>query len=163
MQKHELTAARARELFRYDPSTGSLTWKVDKGAKRSGDPAGHLDKDGYRVVGADGTQYFAHRVAWLIHHGRWPDGLVDHKDGDHDHNAVKNLREATTQLNGQNLRAARQDNVTGLLGVSPHGKKFAATIKAGGKKIWLGRFSTPTLAHEAYLAAKRQLHAGCTI
>ena len=44
------------------------------------------------------------------------------------------------------------------------GKKITARIKhPTGKKLYLGSFPTPEAAHAAYLAAKRKLHAGCTL
>lgn len=55
-------------------------------------------------------------------------------------------------------------NATGLLGVSKADSRgFRARIFYAGKETHLGTFKTPEDAHAAYLAAKRRLHAGCTI
>ena len=68
------------------------------------------------------------------------------------------------ERNKENMKQATSRNVIGLLGVSQKGKKFQAQIsgKAFGKK-YLGLYPTAEAAHAAYLAAKRLLHAGCTI
>ncbi len=67
------------------------------------------------------------------------------------------------RLNCENLRKARKDSRTGLLGASWAGYSFVATIQVRGKKKHLGSFATAEEAHAAYLEAKRKLHEGCTI
>ena len=42
-------------------------------------------------------------------------------------------------------------------------KPYEACIKVNGKNKYLGNYSTPEEAHQAYLTAKRELHEGCTI
>jgi len=61
-----------RGLLAYDPSAGTLTWKVTRGSVRAGSIAGCRDKNGYWVVRMDGSNYLSHRVAWQIHHGSPP-------------------------------------------------------------------------------------------
>lgn len=39
----------------------------------------------------------------------------------------------------------------------------AALIRAGTHRRFIGTFETADLAHNAYLAAKRELHPGCTL
>lgn len=62
-------------------------------------------------------------------------------------------------------RSSHRDSASALLGVawSKSSRKFRARIWSAGKEVHLGVFNTPEQAHEAYLAAKRRLHAGCTI
>ena len=154
-----LTLERARELLCYDPTTGLLTWKVRVGPRAlQGGVAGYLDKKGYVYVGLDGKYYFGHRVAWLLHFGRWPAGQVDHWDEVKSNNRISNLREVTSVENMHNQRQARKHNRLGLRGVSKNHTKFQAEILADGKRIYLGVFDTPLEAHAAYLAAKKQYH-----
>ena len=58
-------------------------------------------------------------------------------------------------------------NRIGVLGVryrkSRISKPYEACIKENGKNKYLGNYSTPEEAHQAYLTAKRELHEGCTI
>lgn len=164
MARPLLSLERARELLMYDAASGLITWRVDVGQRgRAGEPIGYIDKKGYVYFGLDGKYYFAHRVAWLMHHGRWPAGQIDHRDGLKANNRIGNLRDTTQTENMQNHRKARRHNLTGLLGVSKNGSKFQAEILTAGKRMYLGVFTTPELAHAAYLDAKRRHHPTCTI
>jgi len=100
-------------------------------------------------------------------HGGFPNGILDHINGNKSDNRIENLRESDHQKNSQNQRKATKRNLTGFLGVSVDRscipRPYVARIKAGGKNIRLGQFQTPEQAHEAYVKAKRELHAGCTI
>jgi hypothetical protein len=59
----KLTQDQALDLFRYDPETGYLHWRVDVGYKiKSGHRAGSLHSRGYIDVRFNGRVYRAHRV-----------------------------------------------------------------------------------------------------
>lgn len=68
-------------------------------------------------------------------------------------------------LNQQNLRVARSNNRSKLLGAhwNERQRRFTSQIWVCGKGIHLGWFNTAEAAHEAYLKAKRLLHAGNTL
>lgn len=164
MKAEILNQDTLRRLLRYDPETGVFTWLVSTGRRcKIGDVAGSVDSHGQRVIGVQGRNYKAHRLAWLYMTGAWPEDQIDHRNGERADNRWANLRDATHSLNQQNQRKARANNRTGLLGVRARQGKFEAAIGAGGKQKYLGSFSTPEEAHAAYLKAKRCLHAGCTI
>lgn len=84
---------------------------------------------------------------------------IDHKDGNRMNNARCNLRIATSAQNGQNAKMF-STNKTGLKGVTYRAKdnRYEASIKANGVWKYLGRYSTPEAAHEAYKIAARELH-----
>ncbi len=64
----------------------------------------------------------------------------------------------------QNIRRATARNHTGFLGVGMHVcGKYQARIRVNGKLIRIGFYESPQEAHEAYVAAKRKLHEGCTL
>ena len=112
----------------------------------------------------DRKYFLAHRLAWFYVHKAWPVGMLDHRDTVGTHNWIENLREATPVLNAQNVRVARPNSRSGLLGVSWNKGRWTANIRhPEGRQINLGRFDDPQVAHEAYVAAKRQLHEGCTL
>lgn len=156
---NELSAERLRELLSYDADTGGFTWLVNRGsAAKVGGPAGRKVGGGYIQIGIDGRRYMAHRLAWLYVHGHWPDVEIDHISGEPEDNRIANLREATRSQNLQNLRRARADSRSGLLGVSRAAGRWLAQIQTSGKKKYLGLFDTAESAHNAYLAAKAELH-----
>jgi hypothetical protein len=148
-----LTAEQAPELLDYDPASGLLRWKVRRGSMGVGSVAGNKGADGYVRVRVAGRDYLAHRLCWLIFHGRWPAHLLDHVDGRRDHNAIRNLREATV-LDSQRNRRYR--NSTGYRGVRQHGRRFVASITIEGRWTYLGTYRLPEVAHEVYLQVARQ-------
>lgn len=154
-----ITAARLRELLNYDPATGVFTRRQ---GSLSGRKAGSYDH-GYWSISVDCKEYYAHRLAWLYVTGEWPKSKIDHKDCDRGNNRFDNLREASDEVNSQNLRAAQSNNGTGFLGVSKKRNRFEARIFRDRGLIRLGVFDTPEQAHAAYIAAKRVHHEGCTI
>ncbi len=151
-----------RALLAYEPETGALRWRVSRGKARAGQVAGVLEGRGYVVLGLLGKRYYAHRIAFLLMTGEWPE-LVDHINGDRKDNRWSNLRNADNALNQQNQRTASRNNRLGVLGVRAFGGKFRSAICVDGKPKHLGTFATPEEASAAYVAAKRQLHEGCTL
>lgn len=160
----KLTAQRLRELIAYDPETGLFTNRAARKKIQIGDPAGGVDKStGYIVIGMDRESYYGHRLAYLYMTGEWPAELVDHKDGIKTNNAWSNLRPATRRINQENQRHATKISASGLLGAYRKRNKWQSAIQVKGKIIRLGTFDTALQAHTAYVKAKRELHAGCTI
>jgi hypothetical protein len=164
MAKADLTSQRLRELLHYDPETGAFTWLATAGKARAGGRAGDALSHGYNRIGIDGHVYLAHRLAWFYVYGIWPSGEIDHINGNRIDNRMVNLRDVPRRLNRENLRSARSDNQTGVLGVAKNGKSsWQARIKVNGVRHSLGTYGSPEEAHQAYLKAKRKLHDGCTI
>ena len=161
-----LTAEYVRGLFNYCESTGTISRKKTRGGIEAGRPAGYIDAGGYRSMSVKNKNYFAHRIIWLFVYGEFPSGEIDHIDGDKLNNRLSNLRNVTHQTNVENVRAARSHNKSsGVLGVTwaPHARKWYARMTVKGKVVYLGYHETKEAAHSAYLKAKRDLHAGCTI
>lgn len=160
----DLNSTRLRELLYYDASTGVFTRRVTTSPKaQAGTVAGGLDGKRHWVIRVDSRRYQAHRLAWLYVYGKWPDGDVDHINGDGADNRIANLRDVSHATNMQNQRQARRTNTSRYLGVTKKRNKWQAYITAAGKPQYLGVFDTPEEAHAAYVEAKRQQHAGCTI
>lgn len=166
------TAERVRELFDYNPDTGAFIRRVTIfNGKKAGTRADVMRQTGrlagYTRICIDHGRYLAHRIAWLYVTGSWPNHHVDHINGDPSDNRFCNLRDVPSLLNQQNQRKPRPDNASGFLGVSrvvgKRGIKFHASIGAAGRTFFLGSFDSPEDAHNAYVAAKRTLHRGCTL
>jgi hypothetical protein len=151
------------KFLRYDSATGGLFWTQNSGKARKDGRAGTVQKNGYLQVTFAGYRVGAHRVVWRIHAGAWPTKDIDHLNGDRQDNRIENLREVDRTTNMQNLRGPTRNNSTGFLGVIPKRNRFVAQIRVDGKRKHLGVFDTPEEAHTAYINAKRDLHAGCTL
>lgn len=148
------------KLFQYNPDTGLLARRVTvshnaksggvvgyKSSRRGGMP--HCMQ-----VRINGKLYKVHRVIWLLQTGKWPDGHIDHVDGDPFNNKWTNLRLATNSQNLQNRKAQRNSS-TGISGVAPFGEKFRAFVTVDGKHKHLGLFSSlEDAANARKLAAK---------
>lgn len=154
---------RLKEILDYEPSTGEFKWKASRLRSSVGSVAGTKHGGGYLAVMLDGNGYLMHRLAWLWVHGEWPKGEVDHMNGDKKDNRIENLRDVPRRINMQNLRKHRSNSSHGVMGVYKQAGKWVATVQTDKKKLYLGRFVCPLVAHIAYLEAKRRVHDGCTI
>lgn len=155
--------AELLKTFDYDLETGVFTWKSPPKHRASyaGQPAGGK-AEGYVVLQILRHRYRAHRAAWFFVYGDWPKHEIDHINGNRSDNRIANLRDVPRGINAQNQRGPSKNNRLGVKGVQPCGTKFAAQIHTKGETRYLGTYPTASAAHEAYLAAKRLLHEGCT-
>src|SRR5688572_17444438 len=80
------------------------------------------------------------------------DVMCDHENGVELDNRRKNLRFATVSQNGGNRKISK-NNKCGYKGACFHNGKYQASIRANGRNIYLGRFSTPQEANRAYAEA----------
>jgi radical SAM protein with 4Fe4S-binding SPASM domain len=159
-----LIQERLLQVLDYSPKTGVFTRRLKQTGVAQGAIAGSMDQGGYLVTSVDGKLYKCHRLAWLYIIGNWPQGVIDHINGNKSDNRFENLRDVTKTQNIQNQRKAQISNKsTGVLGVFKNGSGFAARISHNNTKIYLGTFKTTDEAKAAYIAAKRVLHISCTI
>jgi len=150
----------------YDPTTGIFRWKSErKRGIATGTVAGYADKRGCIAIRVNRHLWLAHRLAWLYVYGSFPQHSIDHINGDPGDNRISNLRDVPHKVNQQNRRRPNKNNVIGILGVSRAADtgKFVAAVTVDGQAVKLGSFETAQQAHEAYVAAKRELHEGCTL
>jgi hypothetical protein len=147
-----------REYLAYNPATGDLTWIKSRGSNaRVGARAGSLNDQRYVIVRFKSKQLRAHRVAWLLAYGKWPDDQIDHANGIRSDNRLSNLRAAGYRENMFN-RPGRK-SISGLKGVSPgRNGRFRSQITTDGRQKYLGEFDTAEAAHEAYVVAARVMH-----
>jgi len=158
---NDLTAEYVRSILEYDPETGVFKrkWRRDISKKINtrcvGKLAGSYNEKGYLRISINDRRYYAHRLAWLIVYGEWPDDDIDHIDGDPNNNRIENLRIATRQENLRNSRL-QKNNTTGITGVCWRKDvgKFVARIKIDGNYIHLGYFDTLAEAAAARHAAE---------
>lgn len=153
-----VSPARIRELFRYED--GQMFWREHKPRRSTGPlgtPAGDPKKRGGQrlQIPVDGRMVYAHRAVWAWHHGEWPNGQVDHINGNPRDNRIENLRVVSPAWNTQNVRHG---------GVTFERRKVArpwrARIMVRGRSISLGYFDTREEAHAEYERAKLVYHPG---
>lgn len=163
---HPIPAEQVRAALDYDPETGTLCWKHRPdmpflwNCRYATKAAGSLHPvSGYVNITLNGVKYRAHRLAWVIETGAWPDGEVDHWDGNRSNNAFGNLRDATHQQNSFNQKPAK-GCISGLKGARfhKHTGRYQASITVSGKSQYIGLFDTAEEAHVAYTEAALRLH-----
>lgn len=126
-------------------------------AKYADKPAMTADcGNGYRQGSIFGVNIRAHRVAWALVHGYWPE-TIDHINGNRSDNRLVNLRACTQAENVRNC-PVRKHNRLGVKGVQKWGNKFTASIRLNGKVNRLGTFETIAEAAAAYAKASAELH-----
>lgn len=145
----------------YDPLTGEFTrTKIlnDHPAHmwRLGETIGNASSRGYLEISVGEEKYSAHKLAWYITHGEYPNPSIDHINGDKQDNRIENLRLSTPLENMRN-RGKNENNTTGYNGVylSSSGR-YRARIKINGKLIGLGTFDTVELAAAARKSANEK-------
>ena len=120
-----------QSMFSYDAATGHIKHKRTWGSIRAGDIAGTEHASGYIDVKILGVSYRAHRVAWALATGSWPDFEVDHIDGVRHNNKWLNLQKSNDLHNAGNN--ARIRKAGGYPGVTWAGKSWCVRYK--GKNL----------------------------
>jgi hypothetical protein len=128
----------------YNAETGDFIWLRTHGRKAQGAIAGNIKGHGYREIASNGMRCYAHQLAWATTHGEWPDGQIDHINGNRADNRACNLRLVTNQQNQWNAGIAK-NNKSGVKGVywSPRLGRWVAQITKDYKTRALG--STPCI------------------
>jgi hypothetical protein len=153
--RKEPSVERLKELLSYNPLTGELRWRIDRGgckAAKAGDVAGTIRPDGYLIISIDGSPCLGHRIVWAIVTGKWPTRIVDHEDTNPSNNKWGNLRIATGSQSAANKNRPT-NNSSGKKGVRRRKDRYLAQITVNQKHIFLGSFATENEAVAAYDAA----------
>ena len=168
----DIPVAFLRECFDYDRLSGAFAWRArpddhfSTQALRTrwarhwvGRPAfTKVSSRGYltAVVTFEGreVQLSAHRVAWALVVGAWPELQIDHANRRTRDNRFSDLREATQSQNNAN-RCGMPGTASGLKGVSICRRtgRWKATIQRDGSMKHLGYFDAAEKAHAAYTDA----------
>lgn len=150
---------RLRETLLLNPESGELfhketrSWYAKKGVR-----AGHVGPKGYRVVNIDRKPAKAHHIVFALTHGRWPEGQIDHINGNRDDNRPCNLREATPSQNAMN-RGLQPNNKSGHKGIfwNAAAQRWVVTVTTCGKPT-ANRFRTLDEAISARAKMVRERH-----
>ncbi|EPY4328991.1 HNH endonuclease [Klebsiella variicola] len=165
----KITIDYLNEALSYCPKTGILRWKVRPvhhfkseagmratNSRFAGKPTGSPDTYGHLQVGVNGRLYLAHRLAWAIFYGAWPDDEIDHISGIKTDNRIDNLRVVSTRVNCKNKRICRK-NESGVTGVYWYKSRnlWRAKITVDGKHKHIGYFSSIEDAKKARVEAQK--------
>jgi len=146
-----ISASDLKSLVRYDAKTGDLFWLPREPAspyvktwntKHAGQKAFcTVTTYGYVKGYIYNRPYHAHRVAYALYYGQWPQGHIDHINGITSDNRIANLRDVTRQENQRNLRRS-VSNTSGITGVGwcKITNKWKAQIQADKIRKHLGVF-----------------------
>lgn len=146
-----------RKEISYCSSSGEFKWlKTGRGRRKL---PGYFGSGGYILIRVLGVVYRAHRLAWYMHYGEWPDAQIDHIDGRPANNAISNLRLASSSENNRNA-SLRSDNKSGVKGVSwkIREQRWAVQISVNRKNITIGYFKELEKAKMAYADASKKYH-----
>lgn len=101
---------------------GELYWSIRGGPIKSA-----TDKWGYKYFAIrhpkGSHHFFVHRVIWLLSHGSWPVGEIDHANRIKADNRIENLRDVTRSENERNK--ARRPSY----GITWHKRKKAWEVR----------------------------------
>ncbi len=155
----KITAEQINEVISYSQETGLFTWVKNQGRARIGDVVSYKDSYGYIAFKLYGHLRRAHRVAWFLTHGSFPDGDIDHINRDRSDNRIKNLRCVSRSENMEN-QLLRSDNKSGFKGVffEARRNKWRADIAKDKKSKHIGYFDTAEAAFVAYQNAAAKFH-----
>lgn len=134
-------AAKARALYNYDPATGSLTQKKNRGYARAGKEVA----DRARI---DGEALQRTHVIFLMMTGALPTGRILHKDGDASNDRWSNLMldvntgHADSRAQSVQARAPRND------------RGYLAVLRGQGVVRCLGTYGS---AKDAVAARQEEL------
>lgn len=158
MLKKHPTRLQLRKAFTY--RHGFLYWRIVKGGKNIGQKAGTNTAFGYRKIGFQEAEFFAHRLIWIWHYGV-TNRFIDHINHNKQDNRIRNLRLAT-KANNEWHTPKRSHNTSGFKGVycckTTAPKPYWAYITVNGTRRGLGMFSSPRIAAQAYDRAAKKLH-----
>lgn len=115
---------------------------------------GSLDKDGYLIIKIKTRQYKTHRLVYAYFNGKFPAHEIDHINRIRTDNRIENLRDATREVNTNNV-IKRINKDTGVIGIyldkATKGLKKKYTFRYKGRPY---RFYTLEDAIEAKKAIK---------
>ena len=145
-----------RRHLSYDPDTGEIISLTTRNSVRAGDVCGCIEPSGYIRIGLCGERILAHRLAWFLHFGEWPDQQIDHRNRIRSDNRLVNLRDVNAEANAHNS-SVRKNCTSGVTGVRwrPHLRQWQATLSRRGRRASLGHFKTI----EQATAARKQAEA----
>ena len=148
--------------FIVDIVNGVLIWKTPpkRHPRLLGTVAGHARLNRGKRYWVIKRDRYAVKRAWLIYlaaYLRWPDNLIDHKDGNSENDRIGNLRDATVIENAWNHKK-RKRRIDLPMGVRFMEGKYQARLTVNKKQLHLGVFDDAESARQRYLEARKEFY-----
>jgi hypothetical protein len=151
-KKEKLVNDIIESMLIYDSNLGIFFHKKSRPRVKINSQAGCLKKDGYVYITIKNIKFRAHRIAWRLYYGKWPNDFLDHINGNRSDNRICNLRESSKRENSLNKERHRCGDLPGFY-FDNDIKKFRAVITIKRIKFHLGYFETKVEAHNQYKKA----------
>jgi len=142
--------------FSYAPETGEIFLNGKEMSRKT--------CTGYLSVCKNRNRVMAHRLAWRLHFGGWPSGLLDHANGNGCDNRISNLRTASASQNSFNRKSGTNAHTGVVFG--RFGRKMEYRYRASvcyGRKRFQQYASSFFSAVIAARMARRVLHGEFSI
>jgi hypothetical protein len=149
------------DLFSYNPLKGNLYNRLPRGSRsRIGAIAGSYDtRSGYTTIDIKGSRYLLHRAIYKWVTGAEPGECVDHVGQEGvkpKYNAFHALANVNTRTSLVRARLANKQSPLSP-GVRKNGRTYTASIRTGGKCLYLGVYATEMEAACAYADAAAKI------
>lgn len=171
-EKNGVTPEMLRMFLEYSPATGRFfykprdrsffpdnrSFKIFKSRFAGKECFCTLGGNGYLHGCINNVLVYSHLAAYAISFGKWPDGILDHINGDRLDNRIENLRVVSSLGNSCN-RAKSTGKTSRFIGVSwsKSKRKWRAYINSShNKTVHIGYFSSEEDAAAARLKAQRE-------
>lgn len=141
MKPKEPSLKQLREMKeRFEISEDSVVVKKEY---HKSPPLGSLvgsRKNRYYSVSVIGRVFYVHHIVWFLSRGVWPEGPLDHIDGNKYNNKPENLRLSCSKSNQRSFCS----NYGSLpyRGVYKNKGRYMARVKVNGKELHLGSHGT---------------------
>lgn len=162
---YRISKAEILALLDVDMEAGRLFWRGPnkyRAQQCAGDEAGGFNgtPEGgiYWTVRIQGKLYRRSAIIFYLQHGRWPNSLADHIDGNTLNDKPKNLREATHTQNMWNRHQRRERTLPMGVRLIPKSGRYEARIVCNKRMHHLGAFNTPSEAHAVYLQKRQEFY-----
>lgn len=140
-----ITQQELKSFLHYDPATDVFTWLPRQSksfnTQKAGKEAGTIKVQGRhecRRINVGGKLYYAHRLAWLYVHGKFPDDEIDHINGNALDNRMINMRDVSRVENCRNYPRFKT-NKTGIIGVCKESWSGKWKVQINNRSVGLYR------------------------
>lgn len=103
--KKRISPQEVRDRFAYCKDSGVL-----RDRKNGFKSTGYVDASGYISVWFKKLNVKAHRIAWVLHYGGWPDNVIDHINGIKTDNRISNLQDVSQSENAKFFHSRKESD-----------------------------------------------------